>query len=87
MDSTNLRKDWVKATIAAGVPDLLLHDLRRSGARNLRRAGVPESVIMKIGGWKTASMFRRYGIVSTDEVDAAMTALEAKNGTSTAVKG
>jgi integrase len=79
-DGTNLRRAWDAATISIGLPDLLVHDLRRSGARNLRRAKVPESVIMKIGGWKTASMFRRYGIVSTDELDDAMDALEAKNG-------
>jgi integrase len=79
-DGTNLRRAWKAATIAIGQPKLRVHDLRRSGARNLRRKGVPESVIMKIGGWKTASMFRRYGIIATDELDAAMDALEGKNG-------
>jgi integrase len=79
-DATNLRRAWASATIATGMPELLVHDLRRSGARNLRRAGVPESICMAIGGWRTASMFRRYGIVSTDELDDAMARLEAKNG-------
>jgi hypothetical protein len=46
---------------------MLFHDLRRSGARNLRRAGVDEHVIQRIGGWKTPSMFKRYDIV--DERD------------------
>jgi integrase len=50
---------------------LMFHDLRRTGARNLRRAGVAEGVIMKIGGWKTASVFRRYDITNqADIVDA-----------------
>jgi len=54
---------------AVGLPGLLFHDLRRSGARNYRRAGVREDVIQRIGGWKTASMFKRYNIV--DERDLA----------------
>jgi integrase len=63
----NLRRPWQKITEAAGVPGLLLHDLRRTGVRNLRRLGVAESVAMKISGHKTASIFRRYDI--TDEAD------------------
>lgn len=33
-DSTNLRREWAKAVVAAKMPNLIIHDLRRSGARN-----------------------------------------------------
>jgi hypothetical protein len=71
-DSTNLRKDWEAATKSAKCPDLLIHDLRRSGVRNLILAGVPETVAMKISGHKTASVFRRYAIVAPSQIQDAM---------------
>jgi integrase len=55
---------------------LLFHDLRRSGARNLRRAGIAEDVIMKIGGWRTRSVFSRYNIVSHNDIRDAVQKLE-----------
>jgi integrase len=72
----DFRKSWDNATEAAGVPNLTVHDLRRTGARNLRRAGVDRDVIMRIGGWKTDSVFRRYNIVDQKDIAEAMTKLE-----------
>ena len=43
---------------------MILHDLRRSGARALVDAGVPEKVAMAIGVWKTRCVFDRYKINS-----------------------
>jgi integrase len=57
---------------------LLFHDLRRTGARNLRRAGVAEGVIQKIGGWKTRSVFERYAIVDQRDIADAMQKLEVE---------
>jgi integrase len=72
----DFRNQWATVTKAAGVPGLYVHDLRRTGARNLRRAGVPESIVMKIGGWKTNDMFRRYAIVDSKDMAEAMRKLE-----------
>jgi integrase len=72
------RKAWANACKEAGVPNLLFHDLRRSAARNLRNSGAAEEVIMKIGGWRTASVFKRYAIVGQSDIRAAMSRLEAK---------
>jgi integrase len=73
----DFRGAWANACAAAKVPSLLFHDLRRTAARNLRRAGVAEGVIMKIGGWKTRSVFERYAIVSQSDIRDAMAKLEA----------
>jgi integrase len=51
----DFRKTWAKVCEAAGSPGLLFHDLRRTAARNLRRAGVAENVIMQIGGGELAA--------------------------------
>ncbi len=59
----NFFKSWRTALRKAGVAeDRKFHDLRRTGGRNLRRAGVSETVAMSITGHKTATMFRRYNI-------------------------
>jgi integrase len=68
----SFRKAWRAACKAAGLEGILVHDLRRSCARNLSRAGVPEAVAMKITGHLTASMFRRYRIVDDSDLEDAM---------------
>jgi integrase len=50
----------------------IFHDLRRSAARNMLTAGVPQAVAMQITGHKTDSMFRRYAIVTQTDVRKAL---------------
>lgn len=89
-DATNLRKDWQKACVAAGLGSLtevegkpgprytglIIHDLRRSAIKNLMKVGVNEKVAMKISGHKTRSVFDRYHIVDTEDVVDAMRRLQ-----------
>lgn len=72
----DFRRKWENLCAAAGVPGLLFHDLRRSAARNLRAAGVPQEIIMRIAGWKTSNVFRRYAIVDKTDIRAALQQLE-----------
>ena len=74
----DFRTSWKKACEAAGVSGLLFHDLRRTGARNLRRLGVSEHLAMKFGGWKTRSVFERYDIVSHSDLEQVAALLDAK---------
>lgn len=71
------RKSWATARAAAGVPDLLFHDLRRTAVRNMIDAGLTEHEAMIISGHLTDSMFRRYDIIDEKRLSTAAQKLDA----------
>jgi integrase len=76
----DIKKMFRRACKKAGLEGLWFHDLRRSFVTNARRRGVPESVIMKMTGHKTRSVFDRYNVVSEDDLHEAVKLIESKAG-------
>jgi integrase len=72
----DFRDAWTKLCTKASVKGLLVHDLRRSAARQMRQAGVAETTIMDMAGWETRAMFKRYAIVDGADIRAAVGKLE-----------
>lgn len=81
----NFQRVWRRACRAAGVPGRLVHDLRRTAAREFIEAGVSEGRIMRLCGWKTRAMFDRYNITNQEDLnDAVAQRFTGTNGKVTA---
>jgi integrase len=80
----DLRTGLRQACDAARIPygrsikgGFVFHDLRHTFNTNMRKAGVPESVIMRITGHSTRSMFDRYNTVDDGDLQAAIKQMAA----------
>ena len=62
------KSQWNKAVSESGLGDFTFHDLRHCAINNLRLAGNDHFTIMSISGHKTTSVFRRYNVITDDEL-------------------
>jgi integrase len=72
----SIRKAFLNACKQAGIVNFRFHDLRHTFNTNMRKAGVPQAVIMKMTGHKTTAMFHRYNTVDLDDGREAYRKLE-----------
>ena len=79
-----IRSAWKRATKRAGLVGMLIHDLRRSFARDSRRANLSEGEIMALAGWESPAMFRRYNIIDEDDLARAVAKRFGGNSETTA---
>jgi integrase len=59
----------------AGLQGVWVHDLRRSFVTLSRRSGLPESVVARFSGHRTAAVFKRYNNVEEQDLKAAVQVL------------
>ena len=71
------RKAWASACKRAGLTGVHFHDLRRTGIRNMVRAGVDPSVAKRISGHRTDRTFARYNILDEGDIRDAVTKTSA----------
>lgn len=69
LDRSALGKAWRLACQASGLPNALIHDLRRTAIRDMRRAGVPLAVAMGAVGHANLSVHQGYSVVARMDQD------------------
>ena len=78
---TACRTGFQNACRKAGLENFHFHDLRHCAVTNMRKAGVPESVIMSVSGHKTNAVFRRYDKIDREDRKMALERLREFNDT------
>ena len=73
----DFKKSWATACKAAGIAGRLFHDLRRSGVRNMTRAGVSRKIATAISGHRTEAIFARYDIADEEDLKVAVMKTQA----------
>ena len=63
-----IKRSFGTAFRKAGLEDFTFHDLRHCALNNLRLAGNDYFRIMAISGHKTMSVFKRYNLVTEEEL-------------------
>jgi integrase len=81
----DFKHSWSTACKRAGLPGRLFHDLRRTAVRDMIRAGVPQSVAMRISGHRTTAIFLRYDIASEADKRDALRKTQAHRATQTTI--
>jgi integrase len=72
----DIRKTFDRALAEAKLKGVWFHDLRRSFITRARRAKIPESVVMRMSGHRTHSVFQRYNIVEERDLGEAAQVLD-----------
>jgi integrase len=73
----SIKYSLTKALKRTGIDHFRFHDLRHTFVNNARKAGVDRTVIMKLTGHKTHSMFTRYNTVDQADAKDAIEKLES----------
>ena len=72
----DIKEGFKDALKRAKIENFCFHDLRHTFNTNMRKAGVDQTVIMKLTGHKSLSMFNRYNTVDQDDALEAMRKLD-----------
>jgi len=68
----SIKRAFDTARHEAELQDFRFHDLRHTAITNMRKAGVPDRVIMRISGHKTLKMLDRYDKIDAEDLHEAV---------------